>query len=225
MKRSESIKNLAVSLNKAQALIDVAGFDKVNPHFKNRYASLGAVWSAIRKPLQDNGLSVSQGFSGNEIGCTCITTLMHTSGEWIEFEFPMILDKQNMQGFGSAATYARRYSLAALLGVVSDEDDDGEAAVDVKKSATKGPIEKVRAVQSAVEADPGEYVCTFGKWKGQKLKDIDVYDIVGYVSYIEQSAESSGKPITGQVLTFMNAALEYIKTRMTPTALEEIKNG
>lgn len=126
MKKSESIKALAAALNKAQAAIPTVSFDKVNPHFRSKYASLTAVWDACRQPLAENGLSVSQGFTENNSKIFCVTTLLHTSGEWMEFEFPMLISKQDMQGFGSASTYAKRYALSSLLGIVADDDDDGE---------------------------------------------------------------------------------------------------
>lgn len=156
VKKSESIKALAVALNKAQSAIPTVSFDKVNPHFKSKYASLTAVWDACRKPLAENGLSVSQGFTENNDKIFCVTTLLHSSGEWMEFEFPMLISKQDMQGFGSASTYAKRYALSSLLGIVSDDDDDGNSvSVPQPKAQSQVPtVSKVSAHPQVTHGPP-----------------------------------------------------------------------
>jgi len=101
--------------------------DSDNPFFKSKYADLASIWSAIRKPLTDNGLAVIQTTEPYSGGITVITTLLHVSGESYSTELSAKADKQTIQGLGSLITYLRRYSLAALVGVAS-ADDDGEAA-------------------------------------------------------------------------------------------------
>lgn len=128
MNRSESIKELAAALAAAQGEFGIAEFDRVNPHFKSKYASLTSVMNTVRSPLQKNGLSVVQTLSENEKGMALETTLLHSSGEWLSGSTPIMLSKEDMQGLGSAITYAKRYAISAMLGVVSDEDDDGNAA-------------------------------------------------------------------------------------------------
>lgn len=127
--KSESIVELAKALCKVQAVIENAKKDAANPFFKSHYADLSSVWEVARKPLTDNGLSVSQlpgGCDGNKIKVR--TILMHTSGEWLCSEFEMPFLKLDPQSVGSAITYARRYALAAIIGIVADEDDDGNKA-------------------------------------------------------------------------------------------------
>lgn len=129
MNRSESIAALAVALAKAQAAIKPAAKDAENPHFRSRYADLPSVWEACRKPLTDNGLSVVQMPVDAENGRVGLTTiLLHSSGEFISSTVSTALTKQDAQGIGSALTYLRRYALSAIVGVVADEDDDGNAA-------------------------------------------------------------------------------------------------
>jgi hypothetical protein len=126
---SDSIKHIAAALAKVQAALRPAIKDSVNPHFKSRYADLGNVWEACRQPLAENGLSVAQMPVGNEIGRIGLTTmLMHESGEWLANTVYVRLAKDDPQGAGSGLTYLRRYSLAAMVGIVADEDDDGNAA-------------------------------------------------------------------------------------------------
>lgn len=121
--QSDSINELAAALSKAQLSISAALKDSSNPFFKSKYADLTSVWSACRKELSENGLSVSQVLDGMNL----VTTLMHSSGQWVRGSCPLILVKQDMQSLGSSVTYARRYSLAAICGVVQD-DDDGNLA-------------------------------------------------------------------------------------------------
>ena len=125
--RSESIAALAAALSKAQGVMEGATKAGLNPHFKSKYADLASVWDACRKPLSDNGLSVVQLPGGDGQTLSVTTILMHESGEWIEGTMTMTPTKNDPQGVGSCLTYARRYALAATVGI-SPEDDDGNAA-------------------------------------------------------------------------------------------------
>ena len=128
MNQSESIKELASALSKAQAAIEGASKDKVNPHFKSRYADLASIVEAIREPLAANGLSYVQISHERENAAAFETRIMHSSGEWISCGIMSVpVNKADAQGFGSSATYCRRYSLSAAFGV-APEDDDGNAA-------------------------------------------------------------------------------------------------
>lgn len=136
MNHSEQINEIAAALSKAQAVISGAVKDKTNPHFRSDYADLASVWEACRKPLTDNGLSVAQTAATDE-GRVCVTTLlMHASGQWISDTLAMRPTKDDPQGVGSCITYARRYALAAMVGV-APEDDDGNAA---SAKPTSGPV-------------------------------------------------------------------------------------
>ena len=110
--------------------------DSTNPAFRSKYADLGSVWDAVRDALQENDLAVVQMPTHSEDGRVhLLTMLMHVSGEAIQAEASIPVAKQDAHGYGSGLTYLRRYSLAALLGVVSD-DDDGNAAVEKPKEKT-----------------------------------------------------------------------------------------
>lgn len=130
MNKSENINELAAALCKAQHEMGGAVKDSKNPFFKSNYADLTSVIKAIKQPFWDNGLSYTQfpvtSSGGNGVGVK--TILMHLSGQWIEEEFYLPLTKQDPQAAGSAITYARRYSLSALAGIPS-VDDDAEAAM------------------------------------------------------------------------------------------------
>lgn len=129
MKTSESIQSLCAALVSAQADAVNAAFDSVNPHFRNKYASLAEVISTMKPVLAKHGLAVIQlpAFR-QDVGPVLVTRIVHKSGEWMEDEYPINPVKNDPQGFGSAITYARRYTLPGILMIASEEDDDGNAA-------------------------------------------------------------------------------------------------
>jgi len=109
----------------------------VNPFFNSKYATLDAVWETIRKPLSDNGLSVAQTIALVEGEISLETTLFHTSGQWIQSSLPINAKTNEPQVVGSAITYARKYSVSAILGISSDDDDDAEHAMARDNPASK----------------------------------------------------------------------------------------
>jgi hypothetical protein len=125
--QSESIAALAAALSKAQADITGALKDSSNPFFKSKYADLASCWDACRKQLAANGLCVIQTTGMTDAGLVLITTLAHSSGEWILGHLPVAAKDSSPQAQGSGITYARRYALAAIVGL-AQIDDDAEAA-------------------------------------------------------------------------------------------------
>jgi hypothetical protein len=143
--KSESIKELASALSKAQGVFENPAFDAKNPHFKSDYASLASVRNAVMPVLSTHGLALLQLLGNTEAGeISCETLLTHESGEWISNVFCIKPTKPDAHGAGSAATYARRYSMMAILGVVGDDDDDGNIAVE-KQPQKIQPKEKTEA--------------------------------------------------------------------------------
>jgi len=128
--QSEHINDLAAALVKAQAAMKPAIKDATNPHFKSKYADLAAIWDACRDALTSNGLSVVQmpTDSAEPNRVALVTMLLHTSGQYLSTTVSTKLTQETAQGVGSALTYLRRYALAAMVGIVADEDDDGNAA-------------------------------------------------------------------------------------------------
>lgn len=152
--KSDSIKELATALAKAQAEMHNPRFDQVNPHFKSKFASLAAVREAVIPVLAKHGISLSQWpmCEGNNAGCR--TVLAHASGEWMDESFLIPVDKQSAHGYASALTYAKRLSMQAVCGVVGDEDDDGNGAID--KPAGPTPITPTQILKDEYEALPQE---------------------------------------------------------------------
>lgn len=129
MKTSDQINELCSALSKAQGEMTGAKKASANPFFKSQYADLASVMEAIAKPFSSHGLSYVQSASTVDGWISVTTRILHESGQWIESD-PLILPpvKADPQAFGSAVSYAKRYSLQAFAGVPS-VDDDGNAAV------------------------------------------------------------------------------------------------
>jgi len=134
--QSNEINELAIALAKCQGEMESAKKDSDNPFFKSKYADLSSVWATCRIPLTKNGLSIAQTLETINDKLHLNTLLLHSSGQWIKSTMPIISAKQDAQGMGSGITYARRYCLSAIIGI-SQDDDDGEAAVDRNKANRK----------------------------------------------------------------------------------------
>lgn len=129
MRTSEQINEIATAMAKAQGALRPAIKDALNPHYQSHYADLTSVWEACRAALPEQGLSVWQDVTNDQYGIAVCTRIVHNSGQWFEFG-PLVvpLAKQDAHGVGSATSYAKRYALSAAVGVVAEEDDDGNAA-------------------------------------------------------------------------------------------------
>lgn len=128
MHKSEQINELAAALAKAQAKIQGAKKDAINPHFKSKFADLGGCWEVCREPLSSNGLSILQPASTHDGRVNVETILLHASGQWITSELTLPVAQPTAQSIGAAITYGRRYGLCAMVGI-TQEDDDGEGAM------------------------------------------------------------------------------------------------
>lgn len=150
METSAEINELAKALAKAQGQIQNAAKNAKNPAFKSSYSKLDACWDACREPLSSNGLSVVQLIGSEDTKLTCTSILLHESGQFIKSIFSLTPVNQNPQGFGSAATYARRYTLQALVGIAPEEDDDANAAI-IKENPVRSAVQEVKYPKTAEE--------------------------------------------------------------------------
>jgi hypothetical protein len=148
MNQSTSIVEITTALTKMHVSYKK---ESNNPFFKSKYASLGTILEAIREPLADNGLSVNQGAKPDGTGNIVIETLVsHTSGEWIQTETFIPIEKAEPQKAGSAITYGRRYALE-LFFCMSAEDDDGNTAS--RKTQPAKPKREVKIPFDMIEKD------------------------------------------------------------------------
>jgi hypothetical protein len=141
MNSSQSIGALAAALVKAQSAIQGAKKDTANPFFKSKYADLSSVVDAIKKPATDNGLTWTQVMHDADNAAKVETIILHSSGEWLSCGVISVpVSKQDAQGYGSALTYARRYSLSAAFGVAPEDDDGNAAAAAAPKKDTAAAL-------------------------------------------------------------------------------------
>lgn len=151
MIKSDSIKELAIALNKAQSEMSGAKKGAANPFFKSKYADLEEVINCAKTPLSDNGLSISQFPVTQDNKAGVVTILMHVSGEFLEDTLLLNCSKQDPQGMGSAITYARRYAYQSVLGIPS-EDDDGNNASKPAYEASRSTLSTKPTYQQPVKA-------------------------------------------------------------------------
>ena len=119
--------SIAAALAAAQAEMGKALKQANNPHFRSKYADLGNVVDACMPALNRHGIAVIQPTIDDESGRYVETRLIHSGGETLSCRVPLLVQKNDMQGYGSAVTYARRYGLMCMAGI-APEDDDGNAA-------------------------------------------------------------------------------------------------
>lgn len=184
MNQSESIKELATALAKAQGKISHATKESKNPHFNSKYADLASVLDACREPLSENGLSVCQLPSKSDGAWILITRLIHSSGEWIQGEVPILSSKQDAQGFGSGMTYARRYGLASVVGIAQDDDDGNAASIPAQQNSNKSQQKKNDA-----PVGQQEITALFDLTAKKGLKNADLKDAMKGLYGIESSKE------------------------------------
>lgn len=157
MKTSDTVREVAKALAVASKTMGHAGKDRQNPHLRNRYATLEAVIDAVRIPLADAGISILQAGDVSGSVVTVTTRLLHESGEWVEGSLQVAIpDPKGItaaQALGSAMTYGRRYTLAALCGIGSEEDDDG-AGTGKSRPARPAKTEATEAQEKPQEKAP-----------------------------------------------------------------------
>lgn len=195
MNKSESIAELAAALAKAQGAMTAAKMDSVNPFLKNKYADLGSVIQASKKPMSDNGLSYSQHPSIGDGSVSITTVLMHSSGQWLEstITLPFEISKglSLAQAMGGVITYLRRYSLAAIFGLYADEDVDGNDNRPAAKQTPAAPKQQLVPPEPpmAMSLDEANTVVTSD---GKPYHEIDVATLNNMANSIQRKLTSGG---------------------------------
>lgn len=154
MKTSESIEHVATAFALAQAELINPPKNKINPHFKSAYVDLADGLDAVRKTFAKQGLSFIQGTAVSDGIIVMNTRIMHKSGQWIESEYP-VSGFSKPQEMGSAMTYARRYSLFAMVGIAGEDDDDGNAAQESSQASQPAAVKKPAAKVAKQGMEPG----------------------------------------------------------------------
>lgn len=223
---SPSTAKLDEALAKAQASIHVAVKDKHNPAFRSSYADLFSIMAACREALSANGIAVTQWLVSRDDGRLGIVTRLALSGEWIQAAWSMPVSKQDAHGYGSAATYARRYALAAAVGVVADEDDDGNAASEKPKDDKKAwakkqtPSASYEREKAAVSKPPA---MSADQKEGWEL-EITLAESIGLDALRKLNADMSER-LTSEQKEVLRPSFKAAERRAKERAAEAIKNG
>lgn len=158
--QSDQINELATALSKMQQQVRSIPKNKTaiipmksGGKFQFSYADLCGILDAVRKPLTDNGLSITQLFANDGVNYQIVTTLLHSSGQWLKSFLPISVNAVDIKQLGSQITYSRRYALASILGVCADDDDEGG----LEGNAITSPApEPMRAPQIITKDEAGE---------------------------------------------------------------------
>lgn len=200
MHHSDSIKEIASALAEAQAEFPAIPRDrtvtvrtKTGGSYKFSYAPLDTILSKIKPTLRKNGLAFLQSVNGEAL----TTTLMHKSGEWITSDpLPIKVMEAGSQALGSAITYAKRYALSAMLGIATEEDDDGAAAdghestpVDKGITPNTGAGDSLTNKQKSIIADTAALI----KDKLEEGKEYDAYGLATSISTAGEELENEKK--------------------------------
>lgn len=212
MIKSDQVSDLFAALSKAQGEFTSVPFDKKNPHFNSKYASLSATQDMYREPLAKHGLALIQSLKTEGEEYFIETMLTHSSGQWISDRLKLLIDRKSMQGLGSATTYAKRYVAQSILGICGDEDDDGNAAETQKKSDKKLSDNVGREAPQK----PHDIVMPFGRAQGKKLGELDNSTLEAAATWLSAQIKSDPKPtnvkqmqfIYGQIKTILAMALK-----------------
>src|SRR6056297_748205 len=210
MLSSPEIDKLATALVEVQKEMEVAPKESDNPFFKSKYADLATIWKTAQKVLPKNGLAVIQTMEPSDGSTVNVTTrLVHKSGQWTEGTITMDPKKNDPQGIGSCVTYARRYSLSAIVGMVTDEDDDGNHA----SGNTSPPASQHTANTQPTHDKPSEkqvkYMHVLSKQKG-------VTPDLAKAQLKKQFNKNSSKELTKsevqQFITWLNNLQDEVET-------------
>ena len=197
--QSDSIAALAAALSKCQGMLSHAVKDATNPHLKSRYADLASCINAAKEPLSQNGLAVIQATAIQDGKTVLVTTLCHSSGEWVKSVYPVNPVKVDPQGMGSAITYARRYSLSAIIGLAAD-DDDGQAASSPTKLEPSKPEKPAPQPESRLQPyDEAEFNAKSQVWMQKILEGVSLDAII-------KGAKSQGRLLTPAQINIIREA-------------------
>lgn len=208
--QSNEIGELAAALAAAQATFTFAAKDStaaMGSAGKRKYADLQSVLEAVREGLTANGLAVVQAPMPADNGIKLRTTLAHKSGQWMASELCLPQDRMGgVQGMGSALTYARRYALAAMVGIAQD-DDDGETAMQESRKAENQRIQQTRrqAEENNLELPSKEMFAALMEYLLKRYgNDRDAY-LSELSSFFKRPITSSRELTRSDVSEFLNA--------------------
>ena len=192
--------SIAEALAAAQMEMGRALKESNNPHFRSKYADLGNVMDACLPALNKHGIAVLQPAGEDESGRFIATVLLHSSGEKLDCKIPLIVQKDDMQGYGSAVTYARRYGLMCMAGIAPD-DDDGNAAAKAAPRQQQKPANDAAEQAKAYLAEADTLADLADRW-GKLPKEAQRIPAVISAKDARKAALQSNPPITDDEIPY-----------------------
>ena len=194
------MKEIASALVKAQKAFGPALKTSSNPHFKSRYADLAACVEAVIDALNSNGVALIQQTHECESGVIVETVFVHESGETFSAgKLHVPASKHDAQGYGSALTYARRYSLMAACGIAPEDDDGNAATASPPKAAPKAPVKtvgenEISTITNLAKAAGVELTAIAGAYGCPSINDLPLSKTAEVVARLQKkAAESTNK--------------------------------
>jgi hypothetical protein len=192
MRRSENLDKLVAALVKFKAEVGPVPKSGYNTFHKSHYTTSDDLDTATKQQLIKNGLTVfhTTGYDDRQVYLT--TTLYHTSGQFIEGDYPLVPMKNDPQAMGSCVTYARRYAKLAILDLAPDDDDANAASgKTVQQGESPAPLDT-----SMVKELDGDYILPIGRQKGKQLKQCTQDDLRGLIDWIKTLSDPAPKVST-----------------------------
>lgn len=196
------MKTIASAFVAAKRAFGPALKDKTNPAFRTKYADLGACLEAVEGPLLAQGIALYQETFEDATGVTVETVMLHESGESLRCgKLHVPASKQDPQGYGSALTYARRYSLMAACGI-APEDDDGNAATRPPAKAAEQPAQtlsrkqqdEVAALGASTGADMAALMAWVSKGAGYECKTLSAVPVAAFPHIVDKLKAKQAAP-------------------------------
>ena len=190
------MKTIATSLAAAQMNMGKALKQSNNPHFRSKYADLGSVMDACLPALNEHGIAVIQPTGEDEQGRFVETILIHgESGEQLSCRVPLIVSKNDMQGYGSAVTYARRYGLMAMAGIAPEDDDGNAAAKAAPKQEPPKPIsaEQFQEMNDLIFDTETDEVKFCAYWKVDELNQMNAKQAADAIAMLKKKKAQAPK--------------------------------
>jgi hypothetical protein len=190
------MKSIATALASAQINMGKALKQANNPHFRSKYADLGSVMDACLPALNEHGIAVIQPTGEDDTGRFVETIMIHgESGEQLSCRVPLIVGKNDMQGYGSAVTYARRYGLMAMAGIAPEDDDGNAAAKAAPKQEPPKPIsadqfQEMNDLIFDTETDEVKF-CAY--WKVDELNQMNAKQAADAIAMLKKKKAQAPK--------------------------------
>lgn len=217
--------SLIASLARAQGKMKSPEKNCVNTHYKNRYADLSSILSAVRPSLTAEGIAMTQTIRRQTEGEIELVTTLMKGDERLESVFPLN-PNQKIHGMGSEITYAKRYTLSAICGVAADDDDDGNAANNASRSNNNSPPANQPPKSKKDAYTWCKEVLVAARFKKAPIAGFDVFiDSEAFQSRLAQLTSGQKKEIQREIVNYRNSDAPEIPSHSADAGMQQPTSG